>query len=247
MASLQFNSHATNQDIISDITFLLGGVGVADYSLIDRTRSVNAHFSRIWTIIFESYNGWKFMDDNTSDASTGVPYADQTITSGTSLYALPTGSLAIDGVAIKLTASNPLTNLYPLSYEEFLERGGDGYFFTNSTPQYYMLQGDILRILPTPNYTLASAIRVYFEQDIASFASTDTTKVPGFASPFHRMLSVGAALDFAVARNMADRVKMLTALLADYDLKLRSFYSKRFRDRFPHQMYTREDLVREFS
>lgn len=245
---MQFNGHSTNQDIISDITFLLGGIGTADYSLNDRTRNVNLHYSDIWAMIFEAYNGWKFMDDNVSDASTGIPSADQTVTSGTGLYGLPTGSLIVDNVAIKLTASGPFQNLIPFSYEKFVQVGGDGYFSSNATPFAYLLQGDILRLLPTPNFTLASALRVYFQQEMSLFSASDTTKVPGFASPFHRMLSIGAALDFAIARNMVDRIKILSSApyqMSTYEDRLRSFYSKRFAARFPARMVPGGDLVKE--
>jgi hypothetical protein len=244
---MQISGHATSQDIISDISFLLGGgIDLNNFKIADRTRCVNERNRMVWQMIFESYGGWKFMDDAVSDASTGVPYADQTITSGTGLYALPTGALVVNGVFAKLTSDGSWTKLTPLTEEEFMQMGGDGHFSSNGTTLYYMLQGDVIRLLPTPNFTTASGLRVFFDQDISAFATTDTTKVPGFASIFHRMLSIGAALDYALSHGMTDKVNYLSALWNDYEKRLRDFYSKRFKARFPHRMSAGPDLVSEF-
>lgn len=247
MSQLQFNSHATNQDIISDITFWLG-LDTNSFLINDRTRSVNGRYSLIWQMIFESYGGWKFMDDNVSDATTGVPYADLNIASGTGLVLLPTGTLVVNGAEIKLSSNSSLLKLRPITEEEFLKMGGDGAFPTSGTPMGYMLQGDVLRILPTPNFTLSAALRVFFDQGMSAFAASDTTKVPGFASIFHRMLSIGAALDYALSHpGMGDKAVTLQNLWNDYEKRLRLFYSKRFKDRFPHRIGAGADLMQEFT
>lgn len=241
-----FSDTTNKQGIVEDITFLLG-IDINGYPLADRTRNVNERFRVVWQMIFESYGGWRYMDDNVSDATSGVPYADQTLTSGTGLYSLPSGSLTIDSVQIKTSSGGTWNRLRPVSDEEFLRRGADGAFSSDGTPWGYMLQGDILRLLPTPNYTLASAMRIYFNQGISTFVATDTTKTPGFASPFHRMLSVGAALDYAIARGLGEKKAELKNLWDDYEARLKAFYSKRWRDVAPPRIGGRRDLMREFT
>lgn len=243
---MQFSDTTDEQGIIEDITFLLG-VDSGNYSLPDRCRNINERFRQVWQMIFESYGGWKFMDDNTSDETTGVPYADQTITAAKVLYPLPAEALTVNAVQIKLTAGGPFTKLTGLTFEQFMARGGDGAFVTNGTPNFYILQGDIIRPLPTPNYTLAAALRVSFDQGISAFVPGDTVKVPGFASPFHRMLSVGAALDYALARQMPDKVNYLSNLWVDYERRLRAFYSKRFLARYPHGIPPVYDLMNDLT
>lgn len=243
---MQYNSHSDSQDIISDITFLTG-VGTTKYTLKDRTLSVNGALGIAWAIIFDSYGGWKFMDDNQSDASTGLPYADQTITSGTGLYALPTGTLTVDGAEIKVSASAPLTRLIAMTPEEFLQRGGDAAFPSNGVPLYYMLQGDILRLLPTPNFTLATALRVFFGAGMTNFISTDTTATPGFASVFHRYLSFSASYDWVSVRGPKDKAPGLLNNKLTYEKMMRDFYSKRFLDRFPHHIPPGPDIVELYS
>lgn len=242
---MQYSDTSNLTGIIEDITFLLG-LDTNAFSLKDRTRCVNERYRMVWQMIFESYGGWQFMDDNVSDASTGIPYADSNITSGTGLYTLPSAALTVKGVEIKNTGGN-WERLTPITFEEFQAMGADSTFTTNSSPTYYMLQGDVIRILPVPNYTQSSSLRVFFDQDISTFAYTDTTKVPGFASHLHRILSIGAALDYAMTHpGLEQKVASLGLLWAEYSRNIRSFYAQRFQDKSPGRVRS-TDLLNEFS
>jgi len=181
-------------------------------------------------MIFESYSGWQFIDDNTSDTSTGVPYTDTNLVSGTGLYSLPSAALTVNGVEVLINST--WKRLKAITSEQLMDAGGDSLFGTNSTPAYYMLQGDVIRLLPVPNTSTTSGLRVYFDQGVSEFTYTDTTKTPGFASPFHPMLAVGAALDYAISRGLNKKAD-LQNLWNDYELRLRKFYSKRWKDRQP--------------
>lgn len=244
---MQFNSEANNQDLISDIGFRLGsGIDLNNYKLVDRTRNINTRLGIAWTIIFENYGGWKFVDDNQSDAATGLPYADQTVTSGTGLYPIPSAALVIDSIEIKYASAGVLTKIFPLTHEEFMARGGDATWSSNGTPLYYMLQGDIIRLLPTPNYTLATALRVYFQKTMTAFATTDTTATAGFASIFHHILSIGAALDYAQGR-LPSKVTGLTNEWNALEARMGAFYAKRWRDRQPNKIGAGSDIVEMYS
>lgn len=242
---MQFSDTTNKLGIVEDIDFYID-TDSTQYTLANKTRNINERFRLIWTIIFESYGGWLFMDDNSSDATTGVPYADQTLTSGTGLYLLPTGTLTVRGVSI-LDSNGNRTKLRPITHDEYMQRG-EAYFNSSGTPQYYLLQGDVIRLLNTPNYTKTSdGLRVHFDAGVSAFAASDTTKTPGFASPFHRMLSLGAAIDYAVANNMTKKISTLQPQWNDYEMRLRSFYAKRLVERTPTRIPPMEDLVQEFS
>lgn len=242
---MQYSDTSGKQGLIQDITFLLG-VDTNNYTIADRTRNINTKLDLVWTMIFEAYGGWKFMDDNQSDATTGVPYADQTITSGTGLYVIPTSSITIEKILFKNAASGPWQQLTPLTHEEFFAMGADAMFPSNGLPTYYLLQGDVIRLLPVPNFTVTSALRVFFEKPMTAFTTADTTAVPGFASIFHRILSIGAALDYASSRGMTNKIAYLSALWNDYEHRLRLFYEKRYKQRFPSRIGSGQDLVEEF-
>lgn len=246
---MQFSDTSTKLGLVEDIDFLVG-TNSSNYSTANKTRNINERFRVVWAMIFEAYGGWLFIDNNISGVtgSGDIPYAEQTITSGTPLYAQPANSLTIDSVSI-LNSAGGRQKLKPLTPEAFEAMGGDAAFPSSGVPEWYLLQGDVVRLLPTPNYTRSSdGIRIYFKQDISQFAASDTTKTPGFATPFHRMLSIGAALDYAIATGMQKKANNLAQLWNDYERRLKSFYAKRFTE----VMQTKridpgEDLVSEFS
>lgn len=249
---MQFSNPSTKNGLIQDITFLTG-VDINAYPLPDRTRNINERYRQIWQVIFESYGGWLFMDSNISDVSTGVPYADQNLTSGTGLYALPSAALTVIKVDI-VNSGGTREQLNPMTFAEFQQVGGDQTFSTNSHPLHYMLQGDVIRLLPTPNFTASSGLRVYFDQGISEFVAGDTTKTPGFDSIFHRALSVGASLDYLMAKGIQEKISIVRNMWEWYAGNpdegrigaIARFYSKRWKDRFPHKIGAGTDLVDEF-
>lgn len=241
---MQFNEHATKQDIISDITFWTG-IDTNAFKINDRTRSVNEAFRKVWTIIRQCYAGFMFIDNNVSNTTTGVPYADQTITSGTELYALPSDALTINSVWIK-NSGGTWERMEPLSHEQFYAIGGDATFTTNAVPHFYLLQGDVIRIKATPNYTQSASLRIFFDPDISPFVATDTTKVPGFDIPFHRMLSIGASLDYAITKGLAKKAD-LQEIWVDYENRLREHYSNRWKDRLPHRIGPGTDVMNDLT
>jgi hypothetical protein len=237
---------ASKSGIIQDSTFLLGGIDLNAYPIADRTRSANEHLRNAWHIIMKAYDGWKFMDDNQSDTSTGLPYADKDIESGTDLLTLPSGALTIDGMQIKTSSSGSYNKLTIITYEEFLEMGGDGRFGSPGTPTHAIVQGDIIRLLPSPNITVTSGLRVHFNKEMTTFAITDTTATPGFASPYHRIISIGIALDYADAKGL-QKAGSLRSNYNDYQSRLFDFYSERLKARQPKRLGEGVDPVEEFS
>lgn len=250
-----FSDAGGGQGLIQDVDFRLG-TDSTEYSTADKTRNINARYSEVWALIFDAYGGWTFMDDNISGVSGNVtpgandgPYADVAIVSGTGVYALPAGTLVVKGVQVLQPNGGTWgVPLVPLTYEEFIQKGGDA-FFTSSTgvPWAYMLQGDVIRLLPAPNYSQSASLRVFFDQDISNFAVGDTTKVPGFASPFHNLLSIGAALDYAIANTLQKKAANLASLWGTRTAQLKSFYEKRFKNKWPGKISPRRDLVREYK
>lgn len=252
---MQFSDTGTSLGLIQDITFLLGGVDTVAYPTADRTRNVNERYRQVWAAIFDAYGGWLFQDDNVS----GVPYAEQALTSGTGVYGLPSGALTVNMVEVKIPGGTTYAPpLRPITLEEFKKLGGDQYLISNAQPLYYMLYEDYVQIIPTPNYSVASTgIRIYFDRDISQFAASDTTKVPGFSVTFHRALSVGAALDYAMMAGTASQITSLTnqwqwymgnpERLHQQPGEIRRFYAQRWKDRNPARLSFGGDLMDEMT
>ncbi len=228
--------------LVEDITFLLGNVDTTQYVLKDRARNINERYRAVWGWIFEVYGGWIFDDSNQTD----LPQATTTLTSGTAVYSVPTGALAIQGIEAKDSAGN-WSVLQPITTEQINEsQAVDEFSETNGIPRYYRLVGETIELFPAPNYTQAASLKVYFNRDISVFASTDTTKTPGFAAPFHRALSVGAALDFAMANSMNEKISTLSQMWVDFERRIKNFYSERYLALFPQRIKVR-DAYKEYE
>lgn len=103
-------------------------------------------------------------------------------------------------------------------YNEFLK--GDG------IPQWYDWNGTVLNIFPATNYASTNGCKVWFKREGSFFASTDTTKEPGFVSPFQKVLWLGPAYDYGLSQGKENT----NALRQEIELereRLREFYSRR--------------------
>lgn len=185
--------------MVEEIDFFCG-TNSDSYPTNHKIRNLNNRYREILSWIFEVYGGWQFNDSNQTDDTL---YADQTLTASTSVYALPTTAIIVVGAEVMLNGTTTWQPLHPITQEEIQETGSITEFNkANSVPLYYQLIGDSIKILPPPSYTQASSLRVWFWKDIVTFAVTDTAVTPGIPAILHRALSIGAALDYALAKGL---------------------------------------------
>ena len=188
---MQFAPLTNKQSLCDDIDFLCGTTS-ASYPTLQKLRNVNVHYHDIARLIWEIADDWNYDDTNQS----GLPKATRTMGQLSATYQIPTTAFSIDQVEVKDSNADWQKLIYKdyselsISPEEFLETGG--------TPLYYALDGNYIRLFPPPHSgysTLTSGLCLRLSRDVTEFASASITS-PGFARPFHRILSYGAALDF---------------------------------------------------
>lgn len=237
---MQYNSHATNQDLVSLLNDLTG-MDSNVYPLTAKTRDMNTASKDIWTWIFDAYGGWQYDDaNNTAD----FPSALTTLTSGQKDYQIPSSALTIRGVEI-CDSGSTWKRLVPLTEEQIRERWSEKEFDkTSSTPLYYTPNSNSIRLYPASDYTKASGLRVIFDRGSTDFATTDTTKVPGFASQFHEAVAYGAGVFFSTYKQLP-QLQALNSKWQDYEKRIKQFYSSRYQQLFPPRV-TVNDAVQEF-
>jgi len=106
---------------------------------------------------------------------------------------------------------------------------------TDGVPKYFDFRGASVFLYPAPNYSQASSLIAYFNRAPLAFTASDTTKKPGFASIFHRILSLGASYDWNLT-NKKD-VNNLRQEIAVMEEDIKQYYSKR--DKYEKKMLTR--------
>lgn len=225
------------QTIKQDIDFLCGSTS-ASYPDAAKIRNVNISYGDISRTIWDSTSGWQYDDSN----ATTLPVGYAPLSHGIQDYTLPATTQRIYRVEIKDSSGN-FQKLQQLNYGD-VDVSMPEFYEARGMPIYYDLVGRSLLLYPSPasgSVTLLSGLAVYFDREVTEFNTTATTTVPGFATPFHRILSYSAALDFLqdasqrqFIANQKQRleeglVKFYSRRNVDYDPRVKPSAKKRWK------------------
>ncbi len=204
-----FNSETNGLDLYSDARYLCGLDETSDttsYPIKSFTRNANFALDLVTSWIFKADGIWQYDDSNNSGELLDVT---SNLASGTQKYVLSVTWLKIARVRIKDSAGNWVVinqvDRRQLSDSQLTAPSGD--------PRGYDLLGNYLYLDKAPNYNSAGGLEIQFQRGASYFAYTDTTKTPGFASPFHRLISMMGARDFCAINSMPDRVNSLNVMI----------------------------------
>ncbi len=191
---------------------------------------INSALEDVAAKILEADGRWDWDDSTRSDFPTGLA----TLVASQQDYTLDTTYIRILGVSIK-DVNGLWRELAPIDQADI---SGDRAEFmkTAGTPLYYDVTGPSIVLYPAPDagvtVTLASGLKVYAQRTAALFTSAEVstgTKVAGFASPFHPLLSYKAALPYGQAYK-PERVPFLQGEIMRMEKGLKDFYSHRDKD-----------------
>lgn len=206
---MQFSGEANNLDLYSDCRDQCGienGDGGAtpdttSYPIKKFTRNANFGLDRANTLILKA-DGWNFPYDDANQTGELLDVS-QTFTSGTQKISMQASWLIIQRVRITDPSGNKIT----LPEADRKSQGDGRLNATAGTPCTHFKLGNYLYFDVPTNY--AGTVEVQFQRGPSYFAYTDTTKAPGFATQFHRLISLYAALDYCKMNYLADRVAAL--------------------------------------
>lgn len=207
-------------EIKNDIDFLCGSTS-GTYSDVNKIRNVNIAYQDVARLIWTSDGAWQFDDSN----SPNLAEAKTTMVHNQKDYSLPATTQRIEAVIVKDSNANWVKlkqfdiHDVNVALPEFQETPG--------MPMYYDIVGRSLLLYPTPSSayaTLASGLGIYLNRDVTEFSVTATSTTPGFATPFHRILSYAAAIDFEQDTTQRQFLALQKQRL---ESALVGFYSKR--------------------
>jgi len=232
---MKFNDVTDNAGLIQSCEFWTG-LGLAQISgdtakLKEFTRLINNNYHKVVTAILESMDGWDFDDPNHANTSFIKSY---NLVSGQQYVSFPLSDKILKIKRVEISYDN--TNWYkaePMDINEFTQAVSQttniSNSFTKSDP-YYDLVGNYLYLYPIPDLAVTSGLKLWVSREVDEFTSADTTQEPGIDEPFHEMIAVGASLDYALAKGLST-VNNLATKYADYEPRLRRYYSKKEDDR----------------
>ena len=190
----------------------------------------NSHYDRIIGRILSESAGSKFSHGDVNHSS--FPTYDQNLVAGTQAYriqALATGTYPNriePEIILGVEVANASGDYQPLSRITLRDINGMGigqseYQSTNGMPREYEIREGVVVLYPAPaaaNVTLTNGLRIFFLRNAEQLDDvTSTTVYPGIPSPWHDLLSWGAAYDYALSQQQfssADR------FLREYNTRL---------------------------
>lgn len=221
----------TYAELSSDVTFLTGGVTTTEYTAAQRTIGLNSWYQKVVTMILASQDEWDWDDIN----HTTYPIATANLVANQQDYTLPASLkiLKLKRVEVKIDNST-WRKAEPFDINE-RSSATDTTTVANdfSTAQsFYDVQHNALFLYPVPAVNVTGGIKMWFTREIDEFTTADTTQEPGIDEAFHRMLSLGAALDWEMSKKPdGPRAKWLQDSLRDFELRLRQHYGDKQQDR----------------
>ncbi len=225
---MQFNDTTNKSGIVQDINFMLFGSNTMNdgYPIDDIVRNVNQRLNRVVSIIFQNDRRWKYDDFNHLDMN--IYYGDTV--AGQQDYEIP-GSDFIDISELAVMINGKYQILKPL----VREKGQKLQYLEEETgvPLYYEKYGNSVLLYPKPDTSTTNGLMLRAKRLPSYFTNADTTKEPGFNPLFHKILSIGGALDYAMPNGMRDKINTYQPELDRLEIAMAEYYSKRSEDEQP--------------
>lgn len=214
-----FSDTSTDGGIVQEARWLVGA-NTTSYNIKDLTRNINRRYAEAVSMIFQADGRVQW--DDTNHASDAIYPTN--LVSGTQGYSMLVSHLRITRVEVQDPDGNwarlqPIDqNDVPLSLTDFED--------TDGQPRYYDIIGNKINLYPAPSYSATNGLKWWFQRSPDYFTTSDTTQEPGIAEPFHRYLSLGAALDYSIKNNLDIRNR-LKEELDEMREAMQAFYNRR--------------------
>jgi len=216
----------TLSDLKDDVYFLTG-TDSNSCSDSDLEQNLNRWYRIAANWIWDATGTWEYDDTSKTD----LPVATADLSQDKDVYELHQDTQRIIEVEIK--DSGDWYDLDEIDKSQ-MDVAPSEYYDDNGTPVAYDTLADTIVLYPTPDETVSNGLRVHVSREVDSLA--DSADVPGFNEQFHRILSLGAALDWAIAYGDGHKeVDIRRQLFGDQTVpgmrkELEKFYGRRNRD-----------------
>jgi hypothetical protein len=192
-----FSDSTNKQGIVEEIDFLIN-TDFTTYPLTHKTRNINRWYDKTIGWVVEATNPSFEFDDS---KYTTLPVFTTNLVSGQFQYAMD--STWFDVFRIDVKDANGYWRQLTNTDQSVITGGYDQYQTTNSTPLEFDIIANVIELHPAPNYSSTGGMKVWANRKGSYFATTGTdSQEPGFAPQFHRILSLGAAFDYAISRQL---------------------------------------------
>lgn len=216
----------TISDIVTKVYFQTK-TNSTSYAAADMLIAINNAYERVASLIINADGRWQWDDSNQTD----LPSATTALVASQQDYQLATSHLRITRAELKDT-SGTWRLLGPIdqtdeSYLALSQIAG-----TTGVPLYYDKLGGSVFLYPTPNYSQAASLKLYYERSPSLFTSGEVstgTKTPGFNSLYHDLIPLWVSYDYCVANGLQAASGYMQEIVRR-EAQLQLDYSKRDKD-----------------
>lgn len=227
---MKFSSPADNLGIIERIDDLCDSDSTS-YPTSRKTANINGDLEGLIGEIIKQDGTFQFDDSNFTTLPIGV--AD--LVAGQKDYSFSVTMLNILRMRVK-DIGGIWHLLQPFDPSE-IDGAVDEFMKTDGLPKFYDKTGSSILLYPSPSAsyaTLSGGLKVDFQRTASLFIATDTTKEPGFASPYHEYLVYSASIPYCMKYHK-DRVVLYQNKAESIKRACLAFYGKREKD-VPNRM-----------
>lgn len=189
------------------------------------TRYINEALNRIANLIMTADGRWQFDDTNFTDFPIGTTSLVTTPGSEQQDYSFDITMLRILRVEV-LDNTGAWRKLTPIDENDIYDQSLTDFLKTPNLPLYYDKQGTSIFLYPKPlaaAVTATSGLKVWFQRPPSYFITSDTTKVPGFNSMYHRLAALIASRDYALFKQLSVAKSLSEKVAQDEDSMIENY------------------------
>lgn len=208
--SLQFSDTTNKNGILQKIERLCklgdGYITGNTTRLKEWTADVNLALDKALSVIFKASGKWQFDDSNHTD----YPIITSSLVANQRDYPFTTdedGNLILDVYKVMIkNEAGVFFELEPIDQQS--DEYTDGFWSgQNQTgvPHRYDKTANGIFLDCIPSYNSSGGLKVFINREGSYFATTDTTKKPGFAGLYHKFLALEPSYEYACTNSLANK------------------------------------------
>ena len=195
------------------------------------TRNLNEATNIVASWIMQSDNRWQWDDNNQTDYPIATTSLVTTVGSEQQDYTFPVTYLKILRAEVMDKAGN-WCRLEPIDQADIYDQSVTDFMKSAGLPKYYDKMANSIFLYPKPAdsaVTASGGLKVWFQRPPTYFTTSDTTKVPGFNSLYHKLVALIASKIYAEGNEMSNASTLANSVEVMHQ-ELTDFYALRNKD-----------------